>query len=165
MPVLHPFLLWGAKVIAPLGKTTRKGPSILRGICQRGHHNVCAHLLEFGQSLQVAKSTRKFGPPLTKGGKEEKVKVHSEKQKSIGRSRPTLPFLTVTVIENRAKIPTPLARAIPFDAFVQLGSGGSGRRHYKEPQCRRPNGFLGLSLNDRTVLFLVILSDKTVSVG
>ena len=30
---------------------------------------------------------------------------------------------------------------------------------------RRPNGFLGLSLNDRTILFLVILVDKTVSVG
>ena len=27
---------------------------------------------------------------------------------------------------------------------------------------RRPNGFLGLYLNDRTVLFLVILLDKTV---
>ena len=30
---------------------------------------------------------------------------------------------------------------------------------------RRPNGFLGLTLNDRTILFLVILLDKTVSVG
>ena len=35
---------------------------------------------------------------------------------------------------------------------------------------RRPNGFLGLSLNDRTILVLVILldtttEDKTVSVG
>ena len=30
---------------------------------------------------------------------------------------------------------------------------------------RRPNGFLGLSYNDRTILFLVILLDKTVSVG
>ena len=30
---------------------------------------------------------------------------------------------------------------------------------------RRPNGFLGLSLNDRTILFLVILLDKIVSVG
>ena len=29
---------------------------------------------------------------------------------------------------------------------------------------RRLNGFLGLSLNDRTILFLVILLDKTVSV-
>ena len=28
----------------------------------------------------------------------------------------------------------------------------------------RPNGFLGLSLNDSTILFLVILLDKTVSV-
>ena len=30
---------------------------------------------------------------------------------------------------------------------------------------RRLNGFLGLSLNDRTIVFLVILLDKTVSVG
>ena len=30
---------------------------------------------------------------------------------------------------------------------------------------RRPNGFLGLSLKDRTILFLEILLDKTVSVG
>ena len=29
---------------------------------------------------------------------------------------------------------------------------------------RRPNGFLGMSLNDRTNLFLGILFDKTVSV-
>ena len=29
---------------------------------------------------------------------------------------------------------------------------------------RRPNGFLRLSLNDRTILFLVIVLDKTVSV-
>ena len=30
---------------------------------------------------------------------------------------------------------------------------------------RCPNGFLGLSLNDWTVLFLVILLDMTLSVG
>ena len=30
---------------------------------------------------------------------------------------------------------------------------------------RRPNGFLGLSLNDRNILFLAISLDKTVSVG
>ena len=30
---------------------------------------------------------------------------------------------------------------------------------------RRPNGFLGLSLNDRNIIFLVILLDKSVSVG
>ena len=30
---------------------------------------------------------------------------------------------------------------------------------------RRLNGFLGLSLNDGTIPFLVILLDKTVSVG
>ena len=30
---------------------------------------------------------------------------------------------------------------------------------------RRLNGFLGLSLNDRKIIFLVILLDKTVSAG
>ena len=30
---------------------------------------------------------------------------------------------------------------------------------------RRLNGFVGLSLNDRTILFLAIIVDKTVSVG
>ena len=30
---------------------------------------------------------------------------------------------------------------------------------------RRLNGSLGLSLNDRTITFLVVLVDKTVSVG
>ena len=30
---------------------------------------------------------------------------------------------------------------------------------------RSLNGFLGLSLNDRTILLLAILLDKTVSVG
>ena len=34
----------------------------------------------------------------------------------------------------------------------------------KKREGRRPNGFLGLSLNDRTILFLLILLDKTVSV-
>ena len=34
-----------------------------------------------------------------------------------------------------------------------------------ETAGRRLNGFLGLSLNDRTIIFLVILLDKTVSVG
>ena len=29
---------------------------------------------------------------------------------------------------------------------------------------RRPNGFLRLSLNDRTILYLVIFLDKAVSV-
>ena len=33
------------------------------------------------------------------------------------------------------------------------------------PSGRRPNGLRGRSLNDRTILFLVILLDKTVSVG
>ena len=31
-------------------------------------------------------------------------------------------------------------------------------------ESRRPNGFLGLSLKDRTILFLLIFLDKTVSV-
>ena len=34
-----------------------------------------------------------------------------------------------------------------------------------DTEGRRPNDFLGLSLNDRTILFPVILLDKTVSVG
>ena len=33
------------------------------------------------------------------------------------------------------------------------------------PRGRRLNGFLGQSLSDRTILFLVILLDKTVSVA
>ena len=35
----------------------------------------------------------------------------------------------------------------------------------REKEGRRLNGYLGLSLNYRTILFLVILLDKTVSVG
>ena len=46
---------------------------------------------------------------------------------------------------------------------------GNGSRRsvclHEGSKGRRPNGFLGLSLNDRTNLFLVILLDKTVSVG
>ena len=34
----------------------------------------------------------------------------------------------------------------------------------EEKEGRRLNSFLGLSLNDRTILFLVMLLDKTVSV-
>ena len=41
---------------------------------------------------------------------------------------------------------------------------GTRRRRSLSQGCR-PNGFLGLSLNDRIILFLVILLDKTVSVG
>ena len=37
--------------------------------------------------------------------------------------------------------------------------------HLPEREGRRLNCFLGLSLNGRTILFLVILEDKTVSVG
>ena len=35
----------------------------------------------------------------------------------------------------------------------------------QELKGRRLNGFLGLSLNDRSILFLVILLNKKVSVG
>ena len=38
-------------------------------------------------------------------------------------------------------------------------------RCHRTSQSRRSNGFLGLSLNDGIILFLVILLDKTVSVG
>ena len=39
------------------------------------------------------------------------------------------------------------------------------RLSFGTAEGRRPNGFLGLSLNDRTILFLlVIILDKTVSV-
>ena len=44
----------------------------------------------------------------------------------------------------------------PDAGLQQVSGGGNGRRL---------NGFLGLSLNDRTILFLVISIDKTVSVG
>ena len=40
----------------------------------------------------------------------------------------------------------------------------SGEGEGGEVPGRRPNGFLGPSLNDRTILFLVMLLDKTVSV-
>ena len=40
-----------------------------------------------------------------------------------------------------------------------------GNLHRSLIICRCPNGFLGLSLNDRIVLFLVTLSDKAVSAG
>ena len=39
------------------------------------------------------------------------------------------------------------------------------RQRRRVGEGRRLNGFLGLSLNDRTILFLGIVLDKTVSVG
>ena len=66
------------------------------------------------------------------------------------------------------------ARARAVDAHC--GGGGRnaeiarseisrGNRAPGETLGRLPNRFLGLSLSDRTILFLVILLDKTVSVG
>ena len=49
------------------------------------------------------------------------------------------------------------ARMWPY--FAWIGGRGGGAKG------RRPNDFLGLSFNDRTIIFLVILVDKTVSVG
>ena len=43
--------------------------------------------------------------------------------------------------------------------------GGEEEEEVEASRGRRPIGFLGLSLNDRTILFLVILLDRTVSVG
>ena len=37
--------------------------------------------------------------------------------------------------------------------------------HEKERKGGHLNGFLGVSLNDMNIIFLVILLDKTVSVG
>ena len=47
----------------------------------------------------------------------------------------------------------PLSRFNVASLFLSLSLG------------RRHNGVLGLSLNDRTILFLLTLLDKTVSVG
>ena len=48
-------------------------------------------------------------------------------------------------------------QSMPLAAITMARSQGS--------LGRRLNCFLGLSLNDRTIIFLVILLDKTVSVG
>ena len=49
-----------------------------------------------------------------------------------------------------------LHMSCPIDGDAELQKNFSGGH---------PNGFLGLSLNDGTILFLVILLDKTVPVG
>ena len=53
-----------------------------------------------------------------------------------------------------------------------MNAGGEGGASYRDGWQssekivgRRPNGFQGLSLNDRTIIFLVNVLDKTVSVG
>ena len=59
-----------------------------------------------------------------------------------------------------------------FDSGGEIYGSGGGRIHYKQRRRdefppslgRRLNGFLGVSLNDRDILFLVISLDKTVSV-
>ena len=55
-------------------------------------------------------------------------------------------------------VPSFLSRDITFDTVWP-------NREFPQILGRRLNGFLGLSLNDGTILFLVILLDKTVSVG
>ena len=47
-------------------------------------------------------------------------------------------------------------------AANDVSISNSGRR--RQTEGLRLHGFLGLSLNDRTIVFLVILVDKTVSV-
>ena len=47
---------------------------------------------------------------------------------------------------------------------MELGNGTSDTCTASPSIGRRLNGFLGQSLNDRTIQFLVILLDKTVSV-
>ena len=48
--------------------------------------------------------------------------------------------------------------------LVENNQSRNGNQCYTIPRGNRL-GFLGLSLNDRTIIFLVILLDKTVSVG
>ena len=48
---------------------------------------------------------------------------------------------------------------------MKTGSKTKGTTYSEEVIGRHLNGFLGLSLNDRNILFLAILLDKTVSVG
>ena len=61
---------------------------------------------------------------------------------------------------DRDRIRSCLHQLRPTKLQFEVGSrvGSTSRDH-----C--PNGFLGLSLNDKTILFQMMLLDKTVSVG
>ena len=67
--------------------------------------------------------------------------------------------------------PPPLLRwqiyGVDLDAGIFWRASSSRFRTLRRRPTagRRLNGFLGLSLKERTILFLVILLDKTVSVG
>ena len=58
-------------------------------------------------------------------------------------------------------------RTVKFPSVATAAKGSASRASSSPTPSigRRPNGFLGLSLNDRTISFLVILLDTTVSVG
>ena len=75
--------------------------------------------------------------------------------------------------ENAYKRVQPRTRKLqysPRNAFqrrqkIEYAAKARRKTRAAEVKGRRLNGFLGLSLNDRTVLFLVILLETTVSVG
>ena len=77
--------------------------------------------------------------------------VRAREKASVLMQRLSCP--TKTVLSNK------INRNIIVQSFKDSPRKPLGRR----PNCL--NGFLGLSLNERTILFLLNLFDKTVSVG
>ena len=94
-------------------------------------------------------------PNWRKEGRKKETKKEREEE-GISHTRPEahLPSLPLLL---PSFLPSTKRRRRNVQIFISV-------RHDRS-RGRRPNCFLGLSLNDRTVLFLVILLDKTVSVG
>ena len=76
--------------------------------------------------------------------------------------------------DSRCEFPIQHLSALPNSVRKQGRAGAAEliydargwiQRNAHSRADRRLDGFLGLSLNGRTILFLVILLDKTVSVG
>ena len=93
--------------------------------------------------------------------------THQQSRKLVGRvfeiHSQTMPGLTreradAGYLETASKLPLYGISAAKVTQDMMIGVSATGITGIG----RRPNGFLGLSLNDRTILFLMILLDETV---
>ena len=106
-----------------------------------------------------ARNTEKIAqPPIVVPSREASVSQSVRTQVGLPQSSPPIIIMRPVFYRSPSFVRSGLESnlILPFDRLFPPLSPSLG--------CRL-HGFLGLSLNDRTILFLVILLDKTISVG